>query len=153
MATSFEHISISAARLHARTATAQFATCSSVAESGARFASVHVARTFISRFIGLLGRKALADNEGVLFVPGGSIHTLGMRFAIDVVFLDVRMSVLKVVADVRPWRFACAPRGTHYVLELGAGRAAAAQLKSGEPVFVHLIRPERLGVALWRLRN
>jgi uncharacterized membrane protein (UPF0127 family) len=153
MATSFEHISISAARLQSRTAIARLASRGPSVNSSARLASVRVARTFVSRCIGLLGRKALGDNEGLLFVPGGSIHTLGMRFGIDIVFLDTHMTVLKVSADVRPWRFARAPRGTRYVLELAAGRAAAAQLKTGEAVFVHLIRGERGGVALRRLRN
>jgi uncharacterized protein len=93
--------------------------------------SVRIARTFAARCIGLLDRGSMEEGEGLLFAPGGSIHTLGMRFPIDIVFLDAHMRVLAVAAEVKPWRFAWAPRGTRYVLELVAGRAARAQLDRG----------------------
>ena len=41
-----------------------------------------------ARLKGFLGRRGLAPGEGLLIVPAGSIHTLFMRFPIDVVFLD-----------------------------------------------------------------
>jgi uncharacterized membrane protein (UPF0127 family) len=47
-----------------------------------------------------------------------------MRFAIDVVFLDRDLRVLRVVHSLKPWRFA-ACRGAHAVLELPPGAAAA----------------------------
>ena len=86
-------------------------------------AEVTIARTFASRFIGLLGRAQLRPNEGLLFVPGGSIHTCWMRFAIDIVFLNAQFEALRIVSHVRPWRFVFAPRGTQFVLELSAGAA------------------------------
>src|SRR5262245_42763022 len=88
--------------------------------SVARF--TRVASSFAARLIGLLNRKSLHRQEGLLLSPGGSIHTLGMRFAIDAVFLDQQLQVLKLVARVRPWRGVIAPRRTRYVLELRAGR-------------------------------
>jgi uncharacterized membrane protein (UPF0127 family) len=69
--------------------------------------------------------------EGLWLQPGGSIHTLGMRFPIDVLFLGRDMQVLKVAAHMRPHRFAAAPRGTRYVLELAAGRATQCGLHVG----------------------
>ena len=93
--------------------------------------SVRIARTFAARCIGLLNRRSLAENEGLLFMPGGSIHTFGMHFPIDIVFLDAHMTVLAVAPRVKPWRFAWAPTGTCYVLELVADRAARAQLNPG----------------------
>ena len=85
---------------------------------------VRVARTFRSRLIGLLSRTALDADEGLLLVPGGSIHTIGMRFAIDVVFLSARFEVLKIASHIGPQRWVFAPRRTASVLELGAGMAA-----------------------------
>ena len=79
---------------------------------------VVVASSFVARGVGLLARGALLESEGMLFVPGGSMHTFGMRFAIDIVFLDERLEVRSVVANVRPWRMARAPRHTRFVLEL-----------------------------------
>jgi uncharacterized membrane protein (UPF0127 family) len=86
---------------------------------------------FWSRFAGLMGRKGLPDGEGMLFVPGGSIHTFFMRFPVDVAFVSPEGGTLRVAAAVRPWKMTRAPRGTRFVLELGDGQAAAAGLAEG----------------------
>ncbi len=128
--THFEHIAIAAAALRTRPEHARLV----VGDSGRLLALVRIARRFWSRFVGLLSRRSLGEMQGLLFVPGGSIHTLGMRFAIDVIFLDAQMTVVRVSANVRPWRFALAPRGTRYVLELPAHSAAACELVPGQVV-------------------
>src|SRR5438874_377576 len=75
-----------------------------------------------SRMRGLLGRKSLAPDEGVLFRPASSIHMLFMRFAIDAIFCDRELVVIDVVRDLAPWKFA-ARRGAKQVVELAAGAA------------------------------
>jgi uncharacterized membrane protein (UPF0127 family) len=80
------------------------------------------ATRFWQRFFGLMGRRALDRDAGLLLVPCGSVHTAGMRFAIDVVFLDREGVVLRTVPHLRPWR-AAACRGAHGALELCAGEA------------------------------
>jgi len=90
-----------------------------------------VADGFVSRFLGLMGRRAPAEHEGLLLVPGGSIHTFFMRFPLDVVYLGPDGTALRVAGGVRPWRLSRAPRGTRFVLELAAGRAASAGLEDG----------------------
>jgi len=97
--------------------------------------AVKVAATFAARRRGLLDCDSLHPEEGLLLSPGGSIHTVGMQFAIDVLFLDRRMQVLKCVHQLRPWRAALAPPGTRHVLELAAGRAAATQVAAGTKLF------------------
>lgn len=92
---------------------------------------VHMACSFRSRCIGLLRQPSISEQAGLLLVPGGSIHTLGMRFTIDVVFLSRQMRVLELVERVPPWRVVIAPRGTARVLELTAGRIAATRLTIG----------------------
>jgi uncharacterized protein len=87
-----------------------------------------------TRVRGLLGRKRLEADEGVLLRPVGAIHTMFMRFPIDAVFLDREYSVVKVVENVRPWRFAGA-RGAKAVLELRKG-AAARRLRVGESLVI-----------------
>ena len=88
-----------------------------------------LATSFWSRFHGLMGRASLADDEGMLFRPAGSVHMFFMRFAIDAVFCDKELRVVKVVRALRPWRTAGA-RGAKVVLELAAG--AAADLREGD---------------------
>jgi uncharacterized membrane protein (UPF0127 family) len=77
----------------------------------------------LTRLRGLLGRPSLPDGEGLLLRPSGSIHTWFMRFAIDVVFLDEDGTVLRLRADLGPWRMVM-QRGARAVLELPAGTLA-----------------------------
>jgi uncharacterized membrane protein (UPF0127 family) len=95
-----------------------------------------VADTVIARARGLLGRKNLPSGAGLLIRPGFSIHTLFMRFPIDAVFLDGERRVVRIAADVRPWRTAAARR-SRAVLELAAGEAARVGIEPG-----HLLRLE-----------
>ena len=81
-------------------------------------ASVDVARSFASRAWGLLGRR---NFDGAMLLPHtSSIHTLGMRFPLDVAFLDRSMIVLGVHRMV-PWRLGMPRRHAHFVLEAQAG--------------------------------
>ena len=54
-----------------------------------------------------------------------------MRFPIDAVFLDRELRVLRVAADLKPWRLA-SKRGAKAVLELPAGRCARVGLGEGD---------------------
>ncbi|HRP26446.1 MAG TPA: DUF192 domain-containing protein [Thauera sp.] len=99
---------------------------------------IHHARHFWQRALGLLGRRALAADEALLIRPCTSIHTFGMRFAIDVVFLDREGRVRAVHPALPPWR-AVRCRGAHAVLELAAGGAARAGIERGQK------RPALLG--------
>jgi uncharacterized protein len=84
---------------------------------------------------GLLGARELADGEGLLLRPAGSIHMFFMRFPIDAVFLDRDLRVVGIAPDLRPWRMA-ARRGARAVLELPAGQAAARGLETGQRLVV-----------------
>ncbi len=90
-----------------------------------------VADSFVTRLRGLLGRRELPRDEGLLISPSSSIHTWFMRFPIDAVFLDRDLGVVGVAADVHPWRFAWR-KGARQVLELAAGEAAARGIDVGD---------------------
>jgi uncharacterized protein len=96
-------------------------------------ARCRLATTALRRMRGLLGRRGLDEDEGLLLRPAPSIHTLFMRFAIDVVFLDGDDCVVKIVPALAPWRFAGA-RGAKAALELPAGRAEELGLRVGDRV-------------------
>jgi uncharacterized membrane protein (UPF0127 family) len=91
---------------------------------------VRVADRFVTRALGLLVGEPLDAAEGLLIAPCSSIHTLGMRYPIDVVFVDREARVVRVCADVRFGRMRFAPRARG-VLELRAGTAARHQLVAG----------------------
>ena len=93
---------------------------------------VRIACSLRSRLLGLSRQQSLPARGGLLISPArGGFHTLGMRFAIDVVFLSAQMRVLSLVPRVQPWRVMFAPRGTGRVLELAAGQIVATGLKPG----------------------
>jgi uncharacterized protein len=79
-----------------------------------------------TRFRGLMGRASLARDEGLLIEPTGSIHMFFMRFAIDAVFCDRELVVLRVARGLKPWRLA-AQRGAKVVIELADGAAAVIE--------------------------
>lgn len=93
--------------------------------------SCEVADSAWTRSKGLLGRDALAEDGGILLSPGSSIHMFFMRFAIDAVFLDRDLRVVRVAAELKPWRMA-AKRGAKAVLELPAGRCARVGVREGD---------------------
>jgi uncharacterized membrane protein (UPF0127 family) len=93
-------------------------------------ASCTVARDPFTRMRGLLGRRGLAQGEGILLEPAASIHTFFMRFPIDVVFLDREQRVVRVVPNLGPWRTA-GVRKARTVLELAAGEAARLGVMPG----------------------
>jgi uncharacterized membrane protein (UPF0127 family) len=88
-----------------------------------------------SRTWGLLGRTRLEPDEGMLIRPAGAVHTLFMRFTIDLVFLDRELTVLSVREAVPPWRVV-AQRGAKATLELPAGGAARTGLAPGQKLQV-----------------
>ena len=76
------------------------------ASEGAPLLYVETADTFWRRFLGLMGRQALAPSHALLIVPCSGVQMCFMRFAIDVVFLKRRESigewqVLKVAHGLR----------------------------------------------------
>jgi len=90
-----------------------------------------VAARPLRRMKGLLGRRSLAGDEGILLRPAGSIHTLFMRFPIDVVFLDRELVVVGITRELRPWRSA-GKRGAHAALELASGECGRRGVAVGD---------------------
>lgn len=101
------------------------------AEAQPLFARVTWARHAWERMRGLIGRRPLAPGEGLLLTPCAAVHTCLMRYPLDLVFLDRFGVIVKCLENVRPYRFAWAPRARH-TLELPAGSVRASGLAVGE---------------------
>ncbi len=80
---------------------------------------------------GLLGRAGLAPGEGLWIVPCESIHMFGMKFALDVIFLDRQRRVVKLRGNLRPGRISGALRA-HSVIELPVGTIEATKTLPGD---------------------
>jgi uncharacterized membrane protein (UPF0127 family) len=94
---------------------------------------VRAATNIWSRFVGLQFRSALPKNQGLLIVPCSSIHTMFVRFALDVFFLAKDGTVIEVHRDVRPWKIAMPKQRSHAVLETTAG---ALDLEAGTQIAI-----------------
>jgi hypothetical protein len=90
------------------------------------------ARSFWSRLAGLLGRASLKPGEALLIEPCSSVHTLFMRFAIDVLYVDRGGVVVKCVPDLRPFRASAAIRGARSVIELPGGTIRRTATTAGD---------------------
>jgi len=98
------------------------------------------AMSLAERTGGLLGRECLPSGEALLIVSPPWLrvmwlHTFGMRFAIDIVFLNSAMRVLKLEANVVPWRLSAVVLGARYVLEMSCGTIARTGIRCGDTLF------------------
>ena len=106
-----------------------------VNERGANVAGrVSVAGTSSARRKGLSGLDALAGGRGLWIAPCEAVHTFGMKFPIDVLFLDRELCVRKIVTGLSRRRIAVCLSACS-VLELDAG----AILRSGTQVGDRLV--------------
>lgn len=93
---------------------------------------IQVADTFLTSFIGLMGRRSLAPSAGLLLRGCSSIHTFWMRIPIDVVYLDRALRVRAIDNHLKPWRTGTIRRRVRHVLELPAGTAERLGLCVGD---------------------
>jgi uncharacterized protein len=104
----------------------------------ARF--VDVADNSAKRRKGLLGREGLPVGEGLWIVPCEAVHTFGMQFPIDLVYLDRDKRVKHVRSDMRPRRIS-ACLSAHSVLELASGSIRRTQTKPGDKLDFSMALP------------
>lgn len=95
-----------------------------------------LARTFGERAIGLLGHRTLPDGEALVLERCGSIHTVGMRFPIDAVFVDRAWRVVALKGRLGPGRVIWPVRRAWGVVELAAGAVERVGLQLGDQLEV-----------------
>lgn len=88
---------------------------------------VEEANTFFKRFLGLMGRKSLKENHGLVLDPCNSVHTFFMNFTIDVVYLDKDLKVLKV-ETMKPRKVGRIVPKCKKILELNEGEGSFIQV-------------------------
>ena len=89
------------------------------------------ADTAWQRMRGLLGRPKLRLGEGLLLAPCAAVHTFGMHYALDLVFLDRDGVLCEAVEYLPPWHV-CRCTGAYQTLELAPGSLARLGLRRGE---------------------
>ena len=94
----------------------------------------------LTRLRGLLGRTKLDPGEGLLLRPCNGVHTWGMRFAIDVLFLDAQNRVIRLDPSLPPSRMVPWVRHSKQALELPAGTARAAGVVVGSRLRIYSLQ-------------
>jgi uncharacterized membrane protein (UPF0127 family) len=92
---------------------------------------VKLANSFGTRLIGLLDRVSLEGGEGLLLTPCNSVHTMFMRFSLDLVFMDQGKKILRIYEDAKPFRVYPPVKAAVQVLELSAGECRRLGLEEG----------------------
>ncbi len=97
---------------------------------------VTVAGSIFARMKGLLGKKCLKDGEGMYFEPCSSIHTLFMKFPIDVLFIDKGNIVIHIIKTLKPFRFSGVYINAKACIELASGVVDLSSTEVGDTLLL-----------------
>ena len=95
--------------------------------------NINKTETAMERTRGLLGRSELADDEGLWISPCNSIHTFGMGYALDIVYLNRKKQVKKITPNLKPRRLSFSLLAAS-VIEFKAGTTERLPLKKGDTI-------------------
>ena len=93
---------------------------------------IGVAETSWTRMVGLLGKPGLAPGAGLLIIPSQAVHSVAMRFAIDVVFVDRHWRVVHLCPAMVPYRLTAIHWNARFVIELPVGVIAQTATAVGD---------------------
>jgi uncharacterized protein len=97
---------------------------------------VSVADTPFTRLRGLIGKLKLRPDEGVWVVPSRGVHTLGVLFPLDLVYLDENQRVIHLIEHFPQFRIAPLRAHAASVLELPTHTIYSSQTQPGDQLVV-----------------
>jgi uncharacterized protein len=98
-----------------------------------------VADSFLRRFAGLMGKKALPESGGLLLSPCNSIHMFFMRITLDLIFVDKNNIIVYLKENIKPWRVSRIVRSAVSVIELPAGTIKNTGTGVGDRLGIHAL--------------
>src|ERR1022692_4481809 len=105
---------------------------------------VKVADSFLSRLVGLLGKKVLKPDGGVWIVPANAVHTIGMLFTFDLLLIDNDFKVVGVRELVRPFRITRPNFRAESVIELPAHAIFKSGTEVGDQLMIERYEARKL---------
>ena len=99
---------------------------------------VRKADNFFTRLVGLLKRTQLGPEEALWLTPSKGIHTIGMKFPIDVVFLNKDCHVLGLISGMAPYRISSVHMRGYSVIELPNGMIRKSRTEIGDQLEISL---------------
>jgi len=97
---------------------------------------VTIADTLLTRLRGLLGKMRLRSDEALWVVPSHGIHTIGLMFPIDVIYVDDKLRVIYLVENLGPLRIAPILLNCHSVLQLPARSISDSGTQVGDQLLI-----------------
>jgi uncharacterized protein len=98
--------------------------------------NVRLADTMYGRLRGLLGRIKFAPEDGIWLIPSFGIHTFGMLFPVDLIYIDDANRVIHLVEDLGPFRISPIRPGCASVLELRKRTIYLSRTKVGDHLLI-----------------
>jgi uncharacterized membrane protein (UPF0127 family) len=93
------------------------------------------ANHFLSRLRGLMWKKVLPDNTGLMITPCNSVHCFFMKFPIDVVFVDKDHRVVHIISNMKPGSISQIVKKAKYVVESNAN-TVSKKVKIGDRLYM-----------------
>lgn len=98
--------------------------------------NISLADTHLARLKGLLGRMRLKADEGIWVVPSQGVHSIGVLFAVDLVYLDADSRVIQVIESFGTFRIGPIRRRCASVLELPTRTIYSSQTQVGDQLLI-----------------
>jgi uncharacterized membrane protein (UPF0127 family) len=108
------------------------------------------ADTLTKRLTGLLGKMRLKPDDGIWLIPSRGIHTIGMMFAIDLIYLDAANRVIHLVEHLGPFRISPIRIRCASILELKSRAIYSSNTQIGDQLLI--CPPEEIEAYLERDR-
>ena len=105
---------------------------------------VRKADNFLTRLVGLLKRTHLGPEEALWLMPSKGIHTIGMKFPIDVVFLNREFYVLALISGMHPYRVSGVHMRGYSVIELPNGTIRKSRTEIGDQLEISLAETSQI---------
>jgi uncharacterized membrane protein (UPF0127 family) len=97
---------------------------------------VVLANTSFLRLKGLLGKLKLRSDEGLWVVPSRGVHTLGLLFPLDLLYLDDHLRVIHLVESLPSFRIAPLKAQAESVLQLPTHTIYSSQTQPGDQLLI-----------------
>lgn len=105
---------------------------------------VRKADNFLTRLVGLLKRKTLGPEEALWLMPSKGIHTIGMKFPIDVVYLNRKNLVVRLISGMAPYRVSKVNLRTYSILELPNATIKKSRTEIGDQLEISLAETSQM---------
>jgi hypothetical protein len=110
--------------------------CSILRNNIVLFSEIKLADRFFTRLVGLLKTAGLSENQGLLLKKCNQVHTFGMKFPIDVIFLSKDGDILHMEQEMAPGKISPHVKKAYWVLELKSGSGIRYKLEINQRLVI-----------------